>query len=309
MTKDAKTEAVDDPVGRARAVPSRLNTQELGMALLYRQKAAELAAERAKRGDQVLDASDPTVAARDAGRRVTAMLEELEALADASRRARERRLSSIPAVYQAAAAERERRAGELEAEATKLEAESRKLREALEAHDQWAYFAAEGVVDGRPFSTVPHNNGEFRLVDARGPVFKQRLTEARILRAEAEQHRLRKPEQAGMWEADTVEDLLAAVHVDPMRIGPPIDAIVAWAEAAIEKERRRRERMANNVQDDFVPRDAPTRLHLEWRSGVIDEAGSRIVRPELGAQVAAYADSAELAKVGGPLSEDEEALV
>ena len=98
MSKKATNEPapIQDPVETARAEVERLNTQELHFALMYRQKAVDLAGVRSERGDQLLAADDPATAARESGRRVSAMLEELESLADASKRARERRLAADP---------------------------------------------------------------------------------------------------------------------------------------------------------------------------------------------------------------------
>src|ERR1700694_1049921 len=133
MTKKPAVETtVAGPVDTARSEVEKLNGQELRLAMMYRQKAVELAGVRAERGDQVLDADDPEGVARKAGQRVAGMTEELESFADASERARERRLAAIPAVFQAEAAEKERQADQLEVEARKLEAESNRLRDALE---------------------------------------------------------------------------------------------------------------------------------------------------------------------------------
>ncbi len=105
-----------------------------------------------------------------------------------------------------------------------------------------------------------------------------------------------------MIEADTVDELIAAVHSDAMRIGPTVDAIASWAEQASEKERRRRARVAS-TEDAFVPAKASMRLHLEWRNGTIDQEQSRIVRPEpteMGMHLDSAADIATL----GPLSDE-----
>jgi hypothetical protein len=286
MTKQS---TAPDPVETSRVEVERLNSQELSIAGLYRQKSDELASVRADRGDKVLAAEDPAGVARESGHRVSALLEEREALADASKRARERRVAAIPAVFEAEARAKERQAGELEAEAAKLEAESKRLRAALERHDEWAYFAAQGSVDGHYFQAVPQGGTEFRVIDARGPVFKRRLDAAQALRAAAAQYRLKTPGQAGMIEADTVDELIAAVHSDAMRIGPTIDAIASWSEQAIGKERRRRERSLS-TEDAFTAVDAPMRLRLEWRNGAIDPTASGVVfQPEL-TQVQAFAD-------------------
>jgi hypothetical protein len=274
-----KDPVVEDPVAAARAEVVRLNDQELRLAMSYRAKSAELADVRLARGDQVRGAADPAGAAQESARRVIAIREELEALADGSRSARERRLAAIPAVFEAEASAKERQAELLEVEGAKLEAESKRLREALERHDDWGYVAAPAKIDGRYFQTIPDGGGAFRQVDVRGPGFMRRLSAARASRQEAAEHRLKKPHQAGSVEADTVEDLLAAVHTDATRVGPPIDAIIAWSEKAIEDERRRRAHTAS-TEYGFVPVDAPMRLLLEWRAGVIDQTQSHVMQPE-----------------------------
>src|ERR1700682_2441556 len=103
MTKNGSKTPIADPAADARAEVDRLNDAELRFAMLYRSKAEELAGVRAQRGDQVLDAANPEGAARAAGQRASVMREELETLADASRRARERRQQAIPAVFNAEA--------------------------------------------------------------------------------------------------------------------------------------------------------------------------------------------------------------
>lgn len=292
-TKANAAIAVDEG---ARAEVERLNGQELGIAVLYRQKAGELAGVRADRGDQVLAADDPAGAAREAGQRVSVMLEALESLGDASKRARERRLAAIPAVYQAEADEAERKAAQLEVDAGELEAESGRLRKALEAHDDWRYGATvptlpEGGIGGQ-------QGGAPVVVDARGPRHERLRAEARALRTQAAQGRFRQPHKAGMVEADTAEELFAAVHSDAMRVGPPVDAIVAWSEGAVAKERARRARITSG--DGFVPVDAPIRLRLEWRQGTIDPAQSGVIQPEPAEVLAHFDSAAELEAVGLP---------
>jgi hypothetical protein len=280
-----KDPVVDDPVGAARAEVVKLNDQELRLAMLYRQKAGELAGVKAERGDQVLDAADPAGAARNAGQRVSALLEELESFADAARRARERRLAAIPAVLEAEAVAKEWRAGQLDAEAAKLEAESKRLREALQAHDDWTYVPAPPVIPERLVGgqqggpSLVLGEGGLRTVDDRGPRHDRLRKEAQALRAEAAQGRYKVAHQAGSLEAETLADLLAVVYSDPMRVGPTVDAIVGWSTKAIEAERRRRARLTSTA-DGYVAVDAPMRLLMEWHAGVIDQAQSRILEPE-----------------------------
>lgn len=276
MTKNTKAAPVDDPVAVARAEVERLNSSELGMAILYLTRAVELAGVRADRGDQVLDAEDPAGEARVAGQRVSAMLEELQSLADASRRARERRLVAIPPVFQAEADAADRKAAQLDVDAATLEAESNRLRKALESHDDWSYSA--GPPNRSELLIGGQQGGAPVVVDARGPRHERLRVEARALRTQAAQGRFRQPHRAGMLEADTVEDLFAAVHADAMRVGPAVDAIVAWSAPAIEKERGRRSRILSG--DGFVSAEAPMRLHLEWRNGAIDQGASGVVRSE-----------------------------
>ncbi len=119
--KTPDTGTAPDPAETARAEVERLNSQELAIAVLYRQKSDELAGVHAQRGDRVLDADDLGDAARESGHRVNALREELEALADAAKRARERRLAAIPAAFEAEARAKEREADELETKATRCQ--------------------------------------------------------------------------------------------------------------------------------------------------------------------------------------------
>lgn len=100
--------------------------------------------------------------------------------------------------------------------------------------------------------------------------------------------------------ADSVEDLISAVHSDAMRIGPSAAEIIEWVEQAIEKERRRRAG-THSTEDFYTPSDAPMRLHLEWRNGTIDQAGSHIVLPAP-AEVHAYAEGSEVGKSTAPVA-------
>jgi hypothetical protein len=258
--------------------------------------AAQSANRRCALGNLCLDVSSdpilrtmPAAAARESGRRVSALIEEHASLADASARARERRLAAIPLVYLAEADAADREADRLEVEATNLEAESTRLRRALEKHDDWGYVAAAGKIDGTYVAAVSRGGPEFRIVDARGPRYQRLRQEAQTLRTQAAQGRFRQPSLAGALDADTLEELFAAVYNDAMRIGPSVEAIIAWTEAAIERERRRVARITG--VDGFQPINAPTRWHLEWRGGVIDQPQSMIIQPEP-AEVRADFDSA-----------------
>jgi hypothetical protein len=257
----------------------RLNDQELKFALLYREGSAALADMRAKRGRQVLDANDPSGAAADINQRIRAVDDELAAMAEAATEARRARLQAIAVVIAAEADAGERKAEQLDAEAATLEAESDRLREAVELHDDWGFLPAAAKVDGRYLTAVPHGDGGgFRVVDVRGPRYARLRGEAQGLRTQAAQGRFRQPQNGGGLEADTVEQLLAAVFVDAMRIGPTVDSIIGWAEQAIEKERRRRARFDSSA-DAYVPAAAPMRFYLEFRAGTIDQTQSRILTP------------------------------
>jgi hypothetical protein len=270
--------AVDDPVAKARAEVERLNAAELRFALIYRERSVALAEVRAKRGRQVLDASDPTAVASEVNSGIRALEDELAAIAEAASEARKDRLQAIHVVFIAEAEDAERRAAQLDEDAVKLEAESGRLRAALEKHDDWQYVPLRAHGDAGPLAFPRHD----RL-----------RTEVSGLRTQAAQGRFKVAHQAGGLEADTIEDLFGAVHSDAMRIGPTVDAINVWAEQAFAKERRRRERI-DSTAGNFLPLDAPMRMYLEWRGGVIDAARSHILEPEL---VVDYAPPVPAAKV------------
>jgi hypothetical protein len=285
MTKNASKKAAintttasptDDALIRARGEVDKLNAAELRLGMAYRTKSDQLAVVRSKRGDQVLDSVDPDGAARESGRQVNALLQELDALADAARRARERRLAAIPAVVAAECDVKEARASAMELEANAHEFECDRLRAALELAADWGFVPAQARIDGQYVVSVGHGDGQFRVVDARGPKFMRIRADLQALRTQAAQGRFKVAQQAGSLEADSVEALVAAVHSDPMRIGPPVEAIIAWVAQAVEKEQRRRARF-HSTADAFVPMDTPMRLHLEWRAGTIDSAQSHIL--------------------------------
>jgi hypothetical protein len=289
-----------DPAERARAEVQRLNSQELGLSVLYRVRAAELGSVRAERGDQVLDAENPTGAARASAQRVAVLVDELEALADASRRARERRLAAIPAIFKAQADEADRAAAQLESEADQLEVRSKGLRKALEEHDECSYQPAPVTFPERAVGG-PLVGGAPVVVQIRVPRFERLRLAAADKRAEAVQHRLKEPHQAGGVEADDLAGLLEEVFRDPLRVGPTVDSIRSWSDQAIATERRRRERAAGGA--DLVPVDAPMRLHLEWVGGTIVQASSGVSRFAAPALSTYFDSAADMAQVGGPLEE------
>jgi hypothetical protein len=293
MTKMA-TKTADAPVAkgeveRTRAEVERLNSLELGMAGLYRQKAAELAGVRAERGNVILDAADPAGAARETGARVAAMLEEMESLADASRQARKRRLAAIPAVFIAQADEASSAAALLESEAATLEAESRRLRQVLESFDGCAYSPTSPR--GRDLSGPRVEGGGAPIIYVQVPKFERLRMTAAGQRAEAVQYRQKKPHRAGALTAGNLEELLVAVYADAMRIGPSVDSIYAWSKQVLEKEQRRR-RTASG--EGLVP----SQLHLVWNHGTI-EAQSFLVSSEA-TEVESAFDSSEVERFEEP---------
>jgi hypothetical protein len=215
------------------------------------------------------------------------MLEDLASFAEASQRARERRLAAIPAVFHADAAQLEHDAERLETKAAKVEARSKPLLEELRTIEDWAYVPAPPVIPERMIGE--QQGGASVIVDARGPRHERLRLEAQGKRSEAAQIRMRQPHRAGAVEADNLEDLLAAIFAAcpcsicrgraGMRIQPAIADVVTWSEKVIEKERRRRARTAS-TEDAFVSADAPMRLLLEWRAGVIDQTQSHIIQSE-----------------------------
>ena len=261
-----------DPAEQARAEVNRLNGQELALAQQYRLRAVELADLRAKRGDEVLAATDPGAAARASSRRISEGVEELAALADAASAARRQRLAAIPAVFRAEADDVERQAEKLEADAAENEARVSDLLKAVEAAADWGYCPAEGKIEGTYFRHVPPSGGAFRIVDANGPRFARMRISADGLRHRAAELRHKQPVQAGSVEADSLEALFAVVHSDAFRIGPSIDAISAWYESAVVKERARRERVRSG-DNRFIDVAAPiTHLRLTWQNGAIGAA-------------------------------------
>jgi hypothetical protein len=242
--------------------------QELRFARLYRERAGVLAEVRAGRGRQVLDANDPSAVASTVNARIRVLEDELGALAEAASEARRQRRQTIPKVFAAEAAEAEREATELDRQADALSLESQILRKALEAHDGCSYSPTPPPM--RDLGGPRVEGGGARITYISVPKFEVLRMTATGKRAEAVQHRQRKPHRAGSLNAENLESLLAAVYSDPMRIGPPVDTITAWAEQAIEKERRR------HALAEGAGNLVPSRLYLEWTNGEIN-AGSFLV--------------------------------
>jgi hypothetical protein len=267
-----------DPVALARSEVERLNAQELKFAMLHLQRSTELEQMRGQRGRQVLTANDPLAVVHDVNSQIRRAEDELAALGEAAGEAHKARVLAIPAVFLAEAEDRERQADKLDAEASELETESRRLRKLLEAHDDWGYVAAEGRVNGEYFRVVPRNDGgPFRVVEAWGPRHERLRANARALRAQAMESRRSEPHAAGMLEADSIDELLAGVFSDPMRLAPPVAAIIEWAEQARGNELRRR--TARLSSSGAVPADAPMRFRLQWRRSTIDLAESSAFMP------------------------------
>lgn len=96
--------------------------------------------------------------------------------------------------------------------------------------------------------------------------------------------------QAGSLNAENLEELLTAVYADALRIGPTVDAIYAWAEQGIEKERRR----ARTTGGENL---VPVRLHLTWQNAVIDQAQSWIAAESDATEAGAAFDSSEVERL------------
>jgi hypothetical protein len=278
--RDRSTEAPAAADSGARAAVDRLAKRELELALLRCHVQRELIAAKAKRGRQVLQATDPAAVATEINAGIRTLEDEAATLGEAAGEAHAARVVAIPAAFEAEAADKEREAARLDADADKLEAESRRLRKPLEDHDGWGYVPAEGFVDGEYHRVVPPPSGPFRVVTTWGPRYQRARTEATALRAQAVQARQRKPHDAGMVEADSVEALLTAVLSDPMRVGPTVDAIVEWAEAARDRELWKRSRLSDtgSVGPDAAMR---YRYRLQWQRANIDLSESAVFVPGL----------------------------
>ncbi len=273
-TKQTEKPPTPGPVELARADVQRLNDSERELAKLYRVKADELSAARAKRGDDVLAANDPASAARESSQQVAVLIEELAALADAAAAARRQRLAAIPRVFAVEANELERQAAQLDADAA---ANKASVGEALKEVQRRAdcdfvpaselAFARRGQLGGGGGSPV--------VIQVRVPIFTRLQSEASALRLEAEQRRVREPHRAGAVEAESLDQLIDVVFSDPMRVGPSVDAMSSWSDDAVARERKRRQRIDHGA--DFVPVAAAlNKLHLEWRNGAIDVSASAV---------------------------------
>jgi hypothetical protein len=84
-TKTKKATPTEDALMHARDEVTRLNESEARLALAILRKSEELVGVKAARGDLILKAADQDGAARDAGRQVTDLKEEIDSL-DACRR-------------------------------------------------------------------------------------------------------------------------------------------------------------------------------------------------------------------------------
>ena len=182
----------------------------------------------------------------------------------------------IPRVFVVEADELERQAAQRDVDAV---ANKASVDEALAEVRQRAgcnYVPASELAFARR-GQLGGGSGSLSVMPVVIPIFQQLQNEAAELRRRAVQARQQEPHRAGSVEAATIDELVEIVFSDPMRVGPSVDGISAWAEQAIGKERQRRQRIQRQGGDAFVPVGAPiTKLHLEWRNGTIDVSGSRV---------------------------------
>jgi hypothetical protein len=277
-------EIANDP----RLAVEKFNGAELRFARLYREQAGVLAEVRAKRGRAVLEADEPRAVAGQVNTQIRTLEDELGALSEAASEARRLRLQAIPKIFAADAAEAEREATELDRQAATLAFESARLRKVLSDHDGCSYSPTSPPT--RDLSGPRVEGGGAPIYYVQVPKFERLRLAANGKREEAVRHRQRKPLASGSVNAGDIETLLAAIFSDALRIGPPVDAIYAWAAGAIEQQRRRRTASG----EDLVP----VALHLVWNHGVI-EAQSRVESSEVSVVSTAF-DSSEVERFEEP---------
>lgn len=265
---------MSDPIKTARAEVARHLETELELAARRDALAAGLPVLEASAGSDVLAGGDAAaIASRIAAARV-----ELDVLDRAIETERQRRVDAIGVTFQHEAGALYAAAAAKRSEARARAGKTALLLLQLEAHEGVPYAP---VLPDRPAITDPAGlaGGALAIVTRRLPLTEYLDMEADDLERQAEATSSRPVVRHGRAEADDVEALISEATSDPMRIGPTVAAIRAWAagaEATLAAEiAQAGRRGAPEARAWGAGR--PVRLTLYWGDGAIDAASSSAV--------------------------------
>ena len=288
MSDAAKTESPKELAQRLLEAEHRLSEQ-------LEAKKAELKTVEAQAGDDVL-ASVLGDGGKTTARRVERhkMASDIDSLDRAVEQARKQRREAIEAGFcteesglleqaksiRAQALRRKKKTEKLLAELAKLEEIPR-----LESFEEFVY-----ILSGTTESKTAGALGAYQVVLT--PKTRLELNQAKQLEIQAGQKRVRKIQDSGRAEADSVDELIKAARSDPLRIGPRVDHMRQWAEA------REREVLAkakanpahhtevipsesgNSLPTTFLLNGGPAHFDLHWEHGEINELRSQVYVPQ-----------------------------
>lgn len=264
----AKTRTAErTPATEARAAVLRLMEIEREQTEQRVEKAARLVEAERQSGDAVVEAA-LSGSGQDRYREITAevagLRTELDVIDRAIDAARIRRRAAIAAVRAADAAELRERAAALYAEAEEREQRTRDLLAPLEEWEDCKYAPA------------PAERTEVDWLVIRPTPKTQRIrNEAASLDARAQEVAAEDVMDSGQVQGASGQELVAAITAEPLRLGPPIAEVLAWAASAAERERRRRDRLRRfDVPTDEA--EAPMLFTLVWVHEAVDTQRSTV---------------------------------
>ena len=277
VEREQSLEAVTDTASEeARGKVARLLQVEVDFSERRVAAAAELEVLNRTAGDTLIDAvlkgEGPGAATRLNGQ-IAKLRVEVETADSAIGSAREKRQRAIREVFKVQAEALRALAAPLLAAA---ESEAAVTDELLTEFER-----RKGV---RPAFDGPSTSG--RGVGAATREFQvlkevALLEEASDLERRATMREGTRPRAYGTAQADSLEELLAKVHADPMILGPRAVDVMTWADRveAEERDRRRKVELAGGTSaSGYIAPAAAVRLRLAWAEGRIDLAESGVVR-------------------------------
>ena len=260
-------------------------------------KKADLKTAEAQAGDEVLSSALSGNTKTNGWRRERdRFASDVSALEHAIEQARKQRREAIEAIeagfrteerglleqaksIQAQALRRKKKTAKLLAELAKLEELPR-----VDSFDEFVY-----ILSGTTESKSAGALGAYQVVLT--PKTQLELNRAKQIEIQAGQKRVRKIQDAGRGEADSVDELIKAACCDPLKIGPRVDHLRQWAET------RRNDVLAHakanpishtqvvpgtgkSLPQRFVLNAGEARFELRWENGQIDELRSRVYIPQ-----------------------------
>jgi hypothetical protein len=271
-------ELFSSAIEKARADVTRIHQLEQKLSASYKSDVARLAELRTGAGSRIvaadLDGGDVDAVTTNEASAVSQLAAKLAATRQAIDAARARRPAAIQHVWAMQAAEIRQEAAKKRAEADELQGKVDPLLAELRRLTD---------VDYVPLPPPTRlNAGE--MVKYVVPAMQWRRMEASELDAHAAELESRKVPESGSISGSSLDELLAQVRSDSMRIAPVEHEIEGWAKAAEQQARERWKHTTPRPYGHYVPIDSVA-FTLIWRAGkiVTGESFARAIgaNPEL----------------------------